>query len=345
MEERMKSIYKVLTGVVLSLGIAGAVAPAQADPVNIRIGWSTMPGHLIPILYSKPEILKHYGTSYTVDTINFRGSSPQITAMAAGEIDMGAFAALPLYLAVHNAGLDVKLVADIIQDGIEGYNSEAYMVRTDSGIESVEDLRGKRIGTNAIGSASDTAMRAMLRQNGLDPTRDVQFVEVGFPNIPTMMEEGKLDMGTVIQPMAGMLEERGDFKALFRARDAVGPSQIVFLVARGEFLEANREQLLDFFEDHVRATRWLRDPENREEAIQMIADFVRQPPENLSHVFTERDYYRDPFMIPNVENLQRGLDLIHELEMVPTRMQLAPDHVDLSFVETAKERLEAEAGN
>jgi hypothetical protein len=50
-------------------------------------------------------------------------------------------------------------------------------------------------------------------------------------------------------------------------------------------------------------------------------------------------------MIPNVENLQRGLDLIHELEMVPTRMQLAPDHVDLSFVETAKERLEAEAGN
>lgn len=341
----MKSIYKALAGVVLSLGIAGAVAPAQAEPVNIRIGWSTMPGHLIPILYSKPELLKHHGTSYTVEPINFRGSSPQITAMAAGEIDMGAFAALPLYLAVNNAGLDVKLVADIIQDGIEGYNSEAYMVRTDSGIESVEDLRGKRIGTNAIGSASDTAIRAMLQKSGLDPKSDVQFVEVGFPNIPTMMEEEKLDMGTVIQPMAGMLEERGDFKVLFRAKDAVGPSQIVFLAARGDFLEENREQLLDFFEDHVRATRWFRDPANREEAIKIIADFVRQPPENLGHVFTERDYYRDPFMIPNVENLQRGLDLIHELEMVPTRMQLAPDHVDLSFVETAKERLEAEAGN
>ncbi len=49
---------------------------AKADPVKIRIGWSTMPGHMIPVLYSKPEILKHYGKSYTVEPIRFRGSSP-----------------------------------------------------------------------------------------------------------------------------------------------------------------------------------------------------------------------------------------------------------------------------
>ena len=341
----MKAVFKGMLGVAAVLGVLGSAMAARAEPVNIRIGWSTMPGHLIPVLYSKPEILKHYGKSYTVQPIAFRGSSPQITAMAAREIDMGAFAALPLYLAVNNARLDIKVVADIIQDGIEGYNSEAFMVAADSGIESVKDLKGKRIGTNAIGSASDTAMRAMLKKNGLEDKRDVTVVEVAFPNIPTMIEEGKLDMGTVLQPMAGQLEASGKFKVLFRAKEAVGPSQIVFLAARGDFLEENREQLKDFFEDHVRATRWFRDPQNREEAIKIIADFMKQPPENLGHVFTERDYFRDPFMIPNVENLQSGLDLIHEIGMVPTRLEVAPDHVDLSFVEEAKRRLEAEKSN
>ena len=334
----MRAMIRRALAVAATAVIAFAGA-ASAEPVKIRIGWSTMPGHLIPILYSKPEILKHLGTSYTVEPINFRGSSPQITAMAAGEIDMGAFAALPLYLAVNNARLDVKVVADIIQDGIEGWNSEAYMVRADSGINSVEDLRGKRFGTNAIGSASDTAARAMLRRAGMDDRNDVTFVEATFGTIPTMMREGKLDAGTVIQPMAGLLESSGEFKVLFRAKDAVGPGQIVFLVARGEFLEQNREALNDFFEDHVRATRWLRDPANRDEALKMIADFMKRPVEDLSHVFTARDYYRDPFMVPNIKNLQRGLDVIHEIGLAPTRMQVAPDHVDLSFVEEARRRI------
>ena len=100
-----------LAAIVAGLLSAGA---ALAEPVKIRIGWSTMPGHMIPVLYSKPEILKHYGKSYTVEPILFRGSSPQITALAAGEIDMAAFAALPLVLAVTNARLDVKVAADII---------------------------------------------------------------------------------------------------------------------------------------------------------------------------------------------------------------------------------------
>jgi len=64
--------------------LAGAADRARAEePLKIRIGWSTMPGHMIPVLYAKPDILEHYGKSYTVEPILFRGSSPQITAMAA----------------------------------------------------------------------------------------------------------------------------------------------------------------------------------------------------------------------------------------------------------------------
>ncbi len=32
-----------------------AAGTALAEPVKIRIGWSTMPGHMIPVLYSNPR--------------------------------------------------------------------------------------------------------------------------------------------------------------------------------------------------------------------------------------------------------------------------------------------------
>jgi sulfonate transport system substrate-binding protein len=328
----------------LALCAAAAASSAFAEPVKIRIGWSTMPGHLIPVLYSKPDILKHYGASYTVEPVLFRGSSPQITAMAAEEIDMAAFAPAVLALAATNARLDVKVVADIIQDGVGDSHSETFLVKADSGLSKAVDLKGKRIGTNAIGSSSDTCVRTMLRKVGLADKRDVSSIEVAFSNIPAMLEESKIDMGTVLQPFSMQLLATGKYKTLFTCKDAVGPSQLVFLAARGEFLDANREALRDFFEDHVRAVRWFADPANKKEATEIIGRFMKQPPEKLQYLFTKEDYYRDPFMVPNIANIQSMVDASVEAGVLPAAFKVGEDYVDLSFVEEAKKRLEAEGG-
>ncbi|MEP9353502.1 ABC transporter substrate-binding protein [Xanthobacter sp. KR7-65] len=331
----------VSTGLGLAAGLA---APAAAEPIKIRIGWSTMPGHMIPVLYSNPSVLKHYGKSYVVEPILFRGSTPQITAMAAGEIDMAAFSATALAFAVNNAGLDVKVVADIIQDGVGDYHSDTFLVRADSGINKPEDLKGKRIGTNAIGSASDTGMRVLLLNKGLVDKRDFTSIEVAFPNIPAMIEEGKIDMGMVVQPMSDKLVASGKFKVLYTIKDSVGPSELVFLAARNDFLQKNKQAVLDFFEDHVRAMRWFMDPKNKAEASALIGKFMKQPPENFEYMFTTADYYRDPFLIPNIPNLQTMVDASVKAGALPAPFQVAPKHVDLSFVEEAKRRILASEG-
>ena len=335
-----RAILKGAAGVV-AIAAPATIARAGDGPVKVRIGWSTMPGHLIPVLYKNPDRLKHYGKSYTVETISFRGSSPQIAAMAAGEIDMGAFGALVLALSVNNARIDTKAVADIIQDGVDGYHSETFMVRADSEIKTVADLKGKRIGTNAIGSASDTAMRAMLEKHDLRDKRDVTVVEASFPNIPPMIEAEKLDMGAVLQPFSDEYLRNGKFKTLFTAKDAIGPSQLVTLCANGMFLRQNREQLMDFFEDHVRSVRWFTDPNNHTEAVQIIAKFMQQPPEMLDYIFTKRDYYRDPYMVPNLQHLQGGIGLAVKLGFANKGIKVEPDHADMSFVNEAKRRIEA----
>jgi sulfonate transport system substrate-binding protein len=320
-------------------GLVSVFSAASADPLQIRIGWAQMPGHMIPVLFSHKEALKHYGTSYTVTPVLFRGSTPQITAMAAKELDMAAFSPSALALSITNAHMQPRVVADVIEDGIPGYHSDAFMVKADSDIKTITDLKGKRMGTNAIGSSMDTAMRVLTRNQGLMDHRDFTTIEAAFSSMPAMLDQGKIDCGPIVQPAADDLTKAGKLRILFTTADAVGPSQVVFLAARADFLAANKDAVTDFMEDYVRAFRWFMDPKNKEQAAATIADFMKQPPENFAYMFTKSDYYRDPYMVPNVKYIQTAVDAATQAGALKEGVKVAPNYVDLSFVNAAKQRI------
>src|SRR5205823_3590615 len=91
------------------------------------------------------------------------GAFHMITALATGEVDIAAFSYSTIPNAVQNAALDdLRIIADEFQDGVQGYYTNQFMVRKDSSIRSIEDLRGKIVATNGAGSPVDIALRSML---------------------------------------------------------------------------------------------------------------------------------------------------------------------------------------
>lgn len=325
------------------LGAAAYIRPAQAAaPLAIRLGWATMPGHLIPIMFQNPEQkgLVHYGKSYTVQPILFRGSSPQLTALAGGELDLFASAGSTLSLGVTNAHMDLQVVADIIQDGVPGYHTETWLVRADSPIHKVTDLKGKRLATNAIGSASDTAMRAVLERKGLVDRRDYVTIQAAFNAMPSLLEKQEVDCAVILLPMLLEMLKSGKYRAIFTARDVFGASEEVFLAGRASYLKNHRAALMDFMEDWVRSRRWLTDPKNRPAAVKIIADFMHLPPAQLAYLFTKEDYFRDPWSRPNIPGVQKPLDVAKEIGVLKQIIQVSPDHVDLSFVDEAQKRIQ-----
>ncbi len=325
---------------VLVTGLIGVSHDSQAEPLKIRIGWSSMPAQMIPILYSKPDLLKYYGRSYVVEPVQFKGASAKVIALAADEIDLAVLSPFTLNDAVLNARQDIKVLADVTQDGVGDQYSEAFLVRKDSGIKTLADLKGKRIGAAQSGSTLETALRIMLKKNDLVAKRDYTLVETNGASMSSLLEDCKIDIGPVFMPLAEQMLASGKYDVLFRAKDALGASQYLFLVGRADFLQKNRSHLNDFFEDHVRAMRWFMDPANRQEAVQMIGNYLKQPTDRLSYLFTKADAYRDPFLVPNVRTLQDTLGVIKDSGLVPSVIQVEPKYVDLSFVEDAKRRLE-----
>src|SRR6202044_2441826 len=226
-----------------------------------------------------------------------------ITAIANNELEIGNLAFSTLPIAIENAGMDdIRVISDDFQDGVEGYASNDFEVLANGPIQKIEDLKGKVLATNAMGSGVDVAMRAMLRKHGLEANRDYTIIEAPFPAMKSMLAEKKADLIT-----GGVL---------FTMRDAIGPSQFVMWSARKPFIDAHRAALVDFLEDSLRIEHWYLDPSNHAAVADIASQLTKQPPERFGWLFTKADYYRDPNMVPNLDALQKNVDMTKDLGFI-----------------------------
>jgi ABC-type nitrate/sulfonate/bicarbonate transport system substrate-binding protein len=339
----MNLLVRSMAAAVVAASVAsvGLASGASAEPYKIRVGWVTTPTHMQPIideLHNRhPELFPHYGKSYTVESIHFRGTTPQITALATNELDIAAFGPEALALAVVNAHLDVRMIADVFQDGVPGYQSITYVVRADSPFHKVEDLKGHIVGTNAIGSFGDSAMRIMMRMHGLSD-KDFTSVETNFNTMPAMLDEKKVDLINLLPKFHYMLKE-GKYRILFQAKDGEGHIQAVLWAMQAKELAAHRAAVVDFLEDHIRAVRYLIDPKHHDEAVAICAAVTKAPPKTLEYVYSKSDSYHDPNGKPDVAATQHALDVELKYGLIKTTVKVAPKYVDLGPVEEAAKRL------
>jgi sulfonate transport system substrate-binding protein len=321
------------------LAAGGTRALAQPAPVKIRVGWVVVPASTAPLVLEKKDILKHYGVSYTAEGTRFAGTPPVINALAAGELDIGPLAFSSFGLAIQNAQMDdLRVIRDEIQDGVAGHGSNEFMVLNDGPVKTIADLKGKVLATNAMGSAVDVAMRAMLRKNGLEANKDYTIVEAPFPAMRAMLAEKKADLVSAVPPFSLDPDLRAIAKTLFTQKDAFGITQLTMWTARTGFIQQNRAALVDFLEDSVRAIRWYTDPKNHEEAVAIVARLNNAPPARVDWAFTGRDQYRDPDGLPNLDALQNNLQQQKAVGLLNTDIDVKK-YSDLSMVEEAAKRL------
>ncbi len=327
----------------LSLGVMSLLTMARAEPLTIRVGWVVTPGHLAPLIEAlgkrEPEVFRHLGKSYVMEAVHFQGTTPEIQAQAINELEVASFSSAALAVAITNAHLDERLVADVVGDGMNGYFSGTYVVRADGPIKKVEDIKGRRVAINTIGSAADEAMRTMLHRHGLKDS-DFTTVEANFANMPAMLEGGKVDMIIVLPQFAQGIIGNPKYKVLFTGKDAVGPTQAVMWAMRADVIKAHRPALVDFFEDHIRARRWFLDPKNHDEAIAITSEVTKLPKDKLAFAFTKQDFYRSPDARPDIASVQKEIDESVKLKVLPKPVQISPQYVDLSLVEEAKKRID-----
>lgn len=309
---------RALQGGAGLVALAGIFAPmisrAAVPVIRYANGGAIAPNEIETLMLSpffQKEVLKNYGKEYTIEGTYTRGTPEAGALMAAGRVDLAClsfpiFAASVLKEAVPGG---MSIIADVFQDGHAGYASNTFFVRNEDGPKTVEALKGKKIAINAYSSAVDLELRVVLKKHGLDPKRDVEIVEVTFPNMGPALREKRVDCAVMVLPFMAVEENKGGIRALFQGTEAFPRFSVVFMAARNEYLKQNRDLVKAWLADYVGLLHWLYTPENRATAVREVAKFTKSPEDVLNTYFlTPRDYYRDRNGCISTANLQPSID-------------------------------------
>ena len=93
-------------------------------------------------------------------------------------------------------------------------------------------------------------------------------------------------MAMVLPNFLGRMQATGNFKTLFTMADAIGETQSLVLVARADYIEENRDVLVDLMEDWITGVRWFLDPANLDDAHQVVARVTEAPADRFRFAFT-----------------------------------------------------------
>jgi sulfonate transport system substrate-binding protein len=334
----MKKLFGLPTAAMLTALVVGSL-PVAAEPLKIRISWAVAPAHLTPLIPHAPkDVYRHYGKSYVVEPIHITGSGPALQALAAGELQMGGLSAQALVLGATRAKLDLRVVAQLMSQGVKGYPSSEYYARKGD-IKSPADLKGKTFAVNARGSTIDAAVRRYMAKHNFEDGRDYRIVEVRFGAMLAALESKRVDVAPLLQPFNLMAERKGTMEPVFSTIDALGGAQTLQYIARASWIEKNRAALIDFFEDHLRFRRWLEDSANRDQALKILSDLTKRPVKAYEEwAFTKKAYYYDPDGISDTQLLKKNIDDLKEMDILPTSLDVAK-YTDMSLVQEAKKRL------
>ena len=313
---------------------------AAAQPVEIRIGVVGPPTQPLNVLFSQKffqeTVLAGYGKSYRV-TLNRVTSTPIAAQLfAAGQLEIAMLAA-PAISNMIEQGVakkeELAIVGAGITDGYGKYMSTYWAALNTSNIRTVADLRGKIIALNGFGTNSDAALRTMLLKHGLDPAKDVQIVELAFPNMEAALNQKRVDVAQFTEPFSVRVRAAGTTHALFSFVDAFGgPSYSTVAVVNRAAAQKIRSALEDFFKDFVAGLKWLGNSANREQAIKIAAAGPGTPEATLrSYYLTELDKGQDQDLCVRADWLQNPLNLLVETKILKSAADLR-SLIDYSFL-------------
>jgi NitT/TauT family transport system substrate-binding protein len=168
------------------LGVPPGRADAQAPPetTTIRIAYGRR-GICVAPQYVAEELLRSEGFTSVEYVKNVEGIGAQADALASGEINMLLTFAAPLIIRI-DAGAPILMLAGGHVGCFELFGTER--------VRAIRDLKGKTIAIIGRGlTPHHVYMSTMLAYVGIDPGKDVTFVEHPFAKGMQLLAERKID--------------------------------------------------------------------------------------------------------------------------------------------------------
>ncbi|MGE5218089.1 MAG: ABC transporter substrate-binding protein [Chloroflexota bacterium] len=290
-----------------------------AEP--FRVGFPSLATGFAPSWVAADKGLwKKHGLD--VELIFLRGGSRTVSAMLGGSVDfiigsdLGATTAILQGAAITRVGVTT--------------NTLGYSMVTQPSIKSLRDLKGKIIGITPGRDAAYARIVKLLRDNGMDASKDVTFLSVGDggPAARVAALSSGVIAASMFTPPSDMISEKAGMRILTKIDVAnVGGGLNVTTAV----LQKKRPQLLRFLRGYMEAIHYLKT--HKDESLKIFSKYVRNPDlEIMAHLYNEISTRAEPSLRPRDDAVRALLELA-ALDFPQARRLSEKDNWDLSLID------------
>ncbi len=226
-----------------------------AQPVKINYGRGLVADEPIWVLEANPSVTPNQGKWYDISLTPFRSVEDRFTGFQAGELQ--GFTGNPPAVVRAKAGdLPVTVLGTLMRESDEAFVSR-FLALEGSGINSISDLKGKKIGVFDIGSDTDLAAKAAVERAGFDFQTDAEYVVLPAPAQEEALRTGQIDVATIVEPFYTQAMKKGGVVEVFDAITGPGMERDVqWVVFDSDFIDDNLAAVCAFLSDLEAATTW-----------------------------------------------------------------------------------------
>jgi sulfonate transport system substrate-binding protein len=236
----------------------GAGQSLQSAPKELRVGYQK---NGVLVVARQQAVLERKLAPSGVDVkwIEFASGPPLLEAMNAGSVDIGQVGDTPPIFA-QAAGAAIVYVA-----GQPITNGQGILVRTESDIRTLGDLRGKRVGFTKGSSAHNVVVIALEKASlSYD---DISPVYLSPPDAAAAFTRGNIDAWAVWDPYFAIGEKHGG-RILVQASELAKTNS--FYLGNRDFAARHANTLREAIDALAEAARWAE--ANRDKVAKALAD-------------------------------------------------------------------------
>lgn len=214
------------------------MAPPAGEAESVTIASIKEGASMIPWLAEKQGFFEDQGLDVTVN--NEMATPSIVPSLVNGRIQgvVGTWSTVPLFLSG-----DVDIVGLAPMTVVTEDDPYGIYVKADSPYQTMEDLEGKTIALNSLGSQSEVTVRKAAENAGLG--RDgIEAVPIPFHEMPAALRAGRIDAALIQEPFITLTQADTPLRQIVGSNETVspeGPHPNTTLLMMREFYEANPE--------------------------------------------------------------------------------------------------------
>lgn len=319
---------KMITAVLITtLLLLAGCSPKTEDVTrtgHIVVQYGYQPGHAQAIIAQKKGFYKEeLGTDVDIELVKFQSGPSLITAFTAGKLDFGQVGDQPAIQAKAN-NVDLKNIGKFLfSDKVNG-----LIVREDSDITTIKDLKGKKVGVT-VGSTGQQLLYIYLESVGLKPS-DIKQVNLQPGDIVSSITFRNIDAAVTWEPYITLTTNQGTTRKL---ADGTGyKSEVDVIIAHNEFLQKYPEIAQGILKAQAKAGQWV--TENPEEALALVAEDAGLDQSILEPVFSNVTVDDVNLTDQDIQSISESIDFSFNYKLIPEKF-LPEDFIDIQYLEQA----------